>query len=60
MKHDRNALDHARDQMHLQWLAMSDAGKTSGQISKRYSIPSSQIRTVLNRIKADTDRSEAE
>jgi hypothetical protein len=60
MKHDRNSIERARDAMHLDWLAMRDAGKTSGQISKRYGIPSSQIRTVLNRIKADLAESEAQ
>jgi hypothetical protein len=58
MKHDRQAIERARDAMHLEWLAMIDAGKTSGQIGKRYSIPSSQVRTVLNRIKADLAESE--
>lgn len=52
------ALERARDAMHLDWLAMQDAKMTSGQIGKRYGIPSSQVRTVLNRIKADLAKSE--
>ncbi len=57
---DRKALENARDQMHLQWLAMQDAGKTSGDIGKRYGVRSCHVRTVLNRIKADYARSESE
>ncbi len=56
---DRNALDHARDQLHLQWLALSDAGKSTGYIGRRYGIRSAHVRTVLNRILADLAKSEA-
>ncbi len=59
MIHDKQALEHARDILHLQWLALSDKGATSGQIGKRYGIRSAHVRTVLNRINADLAKSEA-
>lgn len=52
------SMDRARDVMHLEWLALTDRGVTSYQIGKRYSVKPEHVRTVLLRIKADTDRSE--
>jgi hypothetical protein len=59
MKHDRNALEHARDAMHLEWLALTDAGITSYGIGRRYSVKPEHVRTVLGRIRADLAKSEA-
>lgn len=49
----KQALERARDDMHLSWLALRDSGWTSGQIGKRYGVAASHVRTVLNRIDAD-------
>jgi hypothetical protein len=51
-------IESARDLMHLDWLYLRDAGWTTGQIGKRYGVPSSHVRTVQNRITKDYEASE--
>jgi len=52
-------LEHARDAMHLDWLRLFDAGVSSYTIGRSYGVRPENVRTVLNRIKADYAESEA-
>jgi hypothetical protein len=52
-------LTREQDEVHLTWMRLHSAGWTSGQIGKKYATRPEYVRTVLNRIKADTAKSEA-
>lgn len=51
--------ERERDEMHLAWLSMADAGIPQREIARRYGVGRSAVSVAFLRIRADLAKSEA-
>lgn len=52
--------DRQRDEMHLEWLRLADAGVPQREIARRSGVGRSVVSMTIRRIEADLAKSEAE